>query len=74
MLYNYFIMNKFPQRLKELREAKGLLQIELANETNISTSCISRWEQGVRVPNIDSIITLCKFFNCTSDYLIGLED
>ena len=67
-------MNKFAERLKDLREERGLTQYELSKQVNISHACINRWEKNLRVPNIDSIIILCKFFGCSSDYLIGLED
>lgn len=67
-------MNTFAERLKELREERNLSQNDLAKEVNISVACISRWENNLRVPNIDSIIILCKFFKCSSDYLIGLTD
>lgn len=67
-------MNKFAERLKELREEKGLTQQQLAMQLGISTACISRWEKNLRVPDINSIILLCKYFDCTADYLIGLED
>lgn len=67
-------MNNFAERLKELREERNLSQNDLAKEVNISVACISIWENNLRVPNIDSIIILCKFFKCSSDYLIGLTD
>ncbi len=67
-------MNKFSERLRELREEKNLTQYELSKKINISTACINRWEKNLRVPNIDSIIILSKFFGCSADYLIGLED
>ena len=67
-------MNKFAERLKELREEKNLTQYELSKKVNISTACINRREKNLRVPNSDSIIILCKYFGCSSDYLIGLED
>jgi len=67
-------MNKFAERLKELRDEKCLSQSDLAKELKISPACINRWEKNLRVPNIDSIILLCNFFNVTAGYLIGLED
>ena len=67
-------MNKFPKRLKELREENGLSQRELAKQINVSSVCVNRWERNLRAPNIDSIILLCKFFKCTSDYLIGNDE
>ena len=47
---------------------------KLSKKLNVSTACINRWEKNLRVPNIDSIIILCQFFGCSSDYLIGLEN
>ncbi|MBQ2718092.1 MAG: helix-turn-helix transcriptional regulator [Clostridia bacterium] len=67
-------MNRFAERLKELREERKLTQYELSKKVNLSAACINRWEKSLRVPNIDSIIILCRFFGCTSDYLIGLEN
>lgn len=67
-------MNKFAERLKELRTEKNISQTELAKQLNISIACINRWENNLRVPNIDSIIMLCKYFSCSADFLIGLED
>lgn len=67
-------MNKFAERLKELREERGLSQSEFSKKLDISDACISRWENKLRIPNIDSVIILCRFFGCTADYLIGLED
>lgn len=67
-------MNKFAERLKELRMENDLPQNELAKRLNISVACVNRWENGLRVPNIDSIISLCEYFGCSADYLIGLEN
>jgi len=67
-------MNKFAQRLKELREEQGLTQSQLGAKTGISQAGIAKWETGDRSPSIDSIIALANFFNCTADYLIGIVD
>ena len=67
-------MNKFAERLKELRTERNISQNELARQIKISVACINRWENNLRGPNIDSIIILCKYFSCSADYLIGLED
>lgn len=67
-------MNKFAERLKELREERGLSQNQLAKLTSLSQSSIGYWEQKLRTPTIDSIIILVNFFGVTSDYLIGISD
>ena len=68
------MINKFAERLKELRLEHKLTIKELSKEINISNACISRWENNLRLPNSESIITIAKYFNVTSDYLLGLID
>ena len=67
-------MNKFAERLKELRSENGLTQTELAKKTGVSQAAIAKWESGDRTPNLDCLIILAKFFNVTLDYLVGLKD
>ena len=61
-------------RLRELREEKGLSQIQLAKVICVNQRTISNYELGIREPDIQTIKKLCKFFDVTSDYLLGLED
>ena len=67
-------MNKFAERLKELREDKNLSQTELARELGFSQAAIARWEKSVQTPNIDTAIIVAKYFKVTTDFLLGLED
>ena len=67
-------MNKFAERLRELRIERGLSQNQLAKSTKISPRAIGMWESKQRTPNIEAIITLAVFFGVTSDYLIGITD
>jgi len=62
------------ERLRILRIEKGLSQKEVAESIGVTTSAYSNYEQGIREPSIEIIISLCKFFDISSDYLIGLED
>jgi len=66
--------NVFSERLKELREEHNLTKAQLAKELKFSDACISRWENNLRLPNSESIITICKYFNVSADYLLGLTD
>lgn len=65
--------NKFKDILKSLRLEKQIGQIELAQKIGVSKGIISLWENGLREPNMFSLILLSKFFNVTIDYLVGLE-
>ena len=73
MVY-HIIMNKFKQKLKELREEYKLLQKQLSSELGVSQVTIARWETGNREPDFDTLIKIAKYFNVTTDYLLGLED
>ena len=68
------LKNQFPQRLKELREEKGLSIKTLAKELGVSDIAIGRWEKGLRTPNIDTLILVANYFNVSADYLLGLKD
>lgn len=67
-------MNKFAERLKDLREEKGLSQRTLAKELGFSQAAIARWENNSQTPNIDVAIIVSKYFKVSTDYLLGLED
>lgn len=63
--------NKFKDNLKELRLEKKLGQVELAKSIGVSKGVISLWENGLREPNMYSLILLANFFNVTIDELVG---
>lgn len=67
-------MNTIKTKLKELRKETKLTQKEVANILGISTTAYAGYEQGYREPSIDILIKICKFYNISSDYLIGIED
>ena len=67
-------MDKFSKTLKELRNNIGISQRCLAKEIGLGKSSISSWEQGSRIPNIYEIVQLAKYFNVSTDYLLGLEE
>lgn len=64
----------FGTRLKEIRIENKCTQQTIANIFNVSKMTISAWETDKQEPSIDDITKLCKFFNVSSDYLLGLED
>ena len=67
-------MEIFSERLKELRQEKGLSIQALAKETKISSSSICRWENGQADIRGAQLVILAKYFDVTIDYLMGLED
>jgi transcriptional regulator with XRE-family HTH domain len=60
----------FSERLKGLREAKGLTQAQLANLSGISTRMIQKYESGSR-PQYDSVIKLSRALEISASELLG---
>jgi transcriptional regulator with XRE-family HTH domain len=67
-------MGKFAERLKELRIDKGLTCMELGKAIGVSDASIVRWENKQADIKSEYLILLAKFFQVTTDYLLGLED
>ena len=62
------------EKLKQLRQEKGVKQEEVAKAIGITKSAYSNYEQGIREPSFQILVQLCKYFDVTSDYLLGLSD
>lgn len=63
----------YGQRLKELRMEKGLTQTELAKILNTTQKSISKYENEYLDVSTETIIKICKYFDVSADYLLGLE-
>jgi len=61
-------------RLKILRELKGISQQKLALEINVSQTMISKYELGRAEPDINTICKIAKYFGVSSDYLLEISD
>jgi len=64
----------FGERIKELRMANNLNQVQLAQALNVTTQSVSNWEHDNILPSIDLLRRIAVFFNCTTDYLLELEE
>ncbi len=60
----------FADRLRQLREDRGLSQSALARATGLRQSHISAWESGIRQPLPDGLMKLADYFCCSIDYLL----
>ena len=65
---------KVSQIIKKLRIEKGLSQAQLAKEIGCTQKAIDFWEKDINEPKATYIINLARFFNVTTDYILGLED
>ena len=62
------------ERLKQLRIKNGLKQQELADMFGLSSGTISFYESEQRKPDIDFIVAVAKYFDVSTDYLLGLTN
>jgi transcriptional regulator with XRE-family HTH domain len=51
---------KFAEKLRELRESKGLTQKALADASGQAQQSLARWENGAQVPSIDAVQSICR--------------
>ncbi len=66
-------MEKYSNRVRELRLAKSLSQEQLAEKIGLTKQAISQYERGERNPSMTVLDALCDFFNVSSDYLLGKD-
>ena len=57
--------------IKALRQRNGLSQEELSIKLNVVRQTISKWEQGLSVPDSEMLISLSRVFNVPVDTLLG---
>ena len=74
-------MENFGKRLREIREKRGLSQVQLAKmiaKIGVIQYCkseaIGRYERGDRFPSAYKLRDICVALNVSADYLLGLSD
>lgn len=65
---------EFKYRIRDLRRESGLTAEELGKSVGLSRYAILYWEKGKNYPQVDVCLQLCKIFDCSMDYLLGLSD
>lgn len=60
--------------LIQIRKAKGLTQAEVAEVLNTSTQYYQKYEKGKHPLPIEHLITLCKYYKISSDWVLGIEE
>ncbi len=61
-------------RLKSLRESRGMKQSELGKFLNVQDAAISKYESGKVQLTGDTLLELSKLFNVSTDYILGNTD
>lgn len=67
-------MNRFSERLRELRIEKGLSRRQLAEMLDTLPRNISYWELGQRECNFDMLLKIAEVLDVSVDYLLGKTD
>lgn len=58
------------EKLKALREARGLTQLQVADRIGISKAMISAYETASKAPSIEVLIRLSRLYGVSIDYLV----
>lgn len=64
----------YVDRLTAMRQDRDISQKEIARILNCQQSAISKYERKLREYKIKDIVLLCKFYNVSADYILGLPD
>ena len=67
-------MSNFVERAKELMADEGLNLIELSRKTGIIHTTLSGLISGKHSPNYKSVVKIMECFNCSADYLLGIDE
>lgn len=67
-------MNTIGERIKELRESKGLNSKELANALDINTSTYSKLENNKKSIGVEELKKITEYFSVSADYILGTNE
>jgi len=67
-------MKMFGERLRDLRKEKGLSAKALGKLVGVSDATIINWENNVNDILGENLVAISKFFDVSTDYLLGLSD
>lgn len=61
-------------RIKEIRTAKKLSQVDLAKLLGVTKQSVSNWENDNIQPSVEMLLKISEALNVTTDYLLGRSD
>ncbi len=62
------------ERIRTLREDRGLTQQQIASQLAITQRTYSRYENGDRAIPLDILVEICNFHGVSVDYMLGLTN
>lgn len=66
-------MQQFAERLRAARTIRKMTQARLAELLEVDRRVYNRWERGVSVPQLDTVMRLAQLLQTSIDALVGLE-
>ncbi len=66
-------LNDFGQRVRQLREKRGLTQEELAGAVGVTLGLVGRYERGEHLPTADKLLSLSRALHASADFLLRGE-
>lgn len=67
------MMSSIGKKIAFYRKAKGMTQEELAKKLDVSAQAVSKWENDMTCPDIQSLVPLSKIFGTTTDELLSAD-
>lgn len=64
----------YTRRIRDLREDHDMTQQQIADYLGTSQTMYARYERGANEMPIHHLISLCKFYHVSADYILGLSD
>ena len=65
---------EYIKRMRDLREDRDKTQQEIARVLGTSQTMYARYERGANEMPIRHLVTLCRYYGVSADYLLGLKD
>ena len=62
------------ERIRQLREAKNLTQVQLAAKLSVTKQSVSNWENNYIQPSVEMVMAIADVFGVTVDYLLERTD
>lgn len=66
-------MKQYYEILRELREDRDLTQAQIAKVLGTTQQVYSRYEKGENEMPVRHVITLCKYYDVSADYVFGIK-
>lgn len=67
-------MSTIGNRLKIIRENKGISQMQVYKDIGIHNKTLSGYERGVSEPDLQTLFLLATYYKVSTDYLLGITD